>query len=162
MRRRRLRLLISLAGHDREFGAVGTPDSDELSDPAAHCANADFLACDYPRSRDQAAAGLMDCVNHLSSWFGKGASSGTLSGPHRSEGGYHAQRRRAGFPVGAEGPVRNRRGELMICVLSHDDPANVCRGRGWGRVIGILLVVSFALVAVVALMLLRRRRYRSS
>lgn len=76
---------LSLAGHDREFGAVGTPDSDELSDPAAHCANADFLACDYPRSRDQAAAGLMDCVNHLSSWFGKGASSGTLSGPHRSK-----------------------------------------------------------------------------
>lgn len=86
-----------------KFGPVGTPDSDELSDPAAHCANADFLACDYPRSRDQAAAGLMDCVNHLSSWFGKGASSGTLSGPHRSEGCYHAQRHRAGFPVGAEG-----------------------------------------------------------
>src|SRR4051812_21637300 len=29
-----------LAGHDREFGAVGAPDSDEISVPAAHCDNA--------------------------------------------------------------------------------------------------------------------------
>src|SRR4051794_4501840 len=32
-----------LAGHDREFGGVGAPDSDEIFDPAAHCDNADFL-----------------------------------------------------------------------------------------------------------------------
>jgi hypothetical protein len=54
-----------LAGHDREFGAVGAPDSDEISDPAAHCDNADFLATGYPRTRELATAGLMDCVDHL-------------------------------------------------------------------------------------------------
>ena len=47
-----------LAGHDREFGAVGAPDNDELSNPAAHCDNADFLAAGYPRARDQATAAL--------------------------------------------------------------------------------------------------------
>ena len=54
-----------LAGHDREFGAVGAPDNDELSDPAAHCDNADFVAGGYPRTRDQATASLMDCVHLL-------------------------------------------------------------------------------------------------
>ena len=38
----------NLAGHDREFGAVGAPDSDELSDPSAHCDNADFLPTSPP------------------------------------------------------------------------------------------------------------------
>jgi hypothetical protein len=56
-----------LAGHDREFGAVGAPDNDELSNPAAHCDNADFVAGSYPRARDQATASLMDCVNHMRS-----------------------------------------------------------------------------------------------
>ena len=64
-----------LAGHDREFGAVGAPDSDELSDPAAHCDNADFLAGGYPRTRDQATASLVDCVNHLRTRFGEGVDS---------------------------------------------------------------------------------------
>jgi hypothetical protein len=54
-----------LAGHDREFGGVGAPDSDEISDPAAHCDGADFLEAGYPRTRDQATAGLMACVDHL-------------------------------------------------------------------------------------------------
>ncbi|MFF5077549.1 CinY protein [Actinoplanes sp. NPDC000266] len=54
-----------LAGHDREFGAVGAPDSDEMADPAAHCDNADYLAGGYPQSRDTAAATLRDCVEHL-------------------------------------------------------------------------------------------------
>ena len=54
-----------LAGHDNEFGGVGAPDSDEISDPAAHCDNADFLETDYPRSRDMATAELMNCVDHL-------------------------------------------------------------------------------------------------
>src|SRR3954462_11231500 len=53
-----------LAGHDREFGGVGAPDSDELFDPAAHCATADFLQAGYPRPRQQASTGLLDCVNH--------------------------------------------------------------------------------------------------
>jgi hypothetical protein len=64
-----------LAGHDREFGAVGAPDNDELSDPAAHCDNADFVAGGYPRTRDQATASLMDCVNQLRAQFGEGVDS---------------------------------------------------------------------------------------
>jgi hypothetical protein len=59
-----------LAGHDREFGAIGAPDSDELSDPTAHCDNSDFHAGDYPRTRDQATATVMDCLRHLRSRFG--------------------------------------------------------------------------------------------
>ena len=61
-----------LAGHDREFGAVGAPDSDEISVPAAHCDNADFLEASYPRTRDQASAGLVECVDHLRSRFAEG------------------------------------------------------------------------------------------
>src|SRR5688572_20099935 len=61
-----------LAGHDREFGAVGAPDSDEISVPAAHCDNADFLEASYPRTRDQASAGLVQCVDHLRSRFAEG------------------------------------------------------------------------------------------
>ena len=64
-----------LAGHDREFGAVGAPDSDELSDPAAHCDNADFLEGGYPRTRDQATASLVACVNHMRTRFGEGVDS---------------------------------------------------------------------------------------
>ena len=64
-----------LAGHDREFGAVGAPDNDELSDPAAHCDNADFVAGGYPRTRDQATASLMDCVNQLRAQFEEGVDS---------------------------------------------------------------------------------------
>ena len=64
-----------LAGHDHEFGAVGAPDSDELSDPAAHCDNADFLEGGYPRTRDQATAALVTCVNHMRTRFGEGVDS---------------------------------------------------------------------------------------
>jgi hypothetical protein len=60
-----------LAGHDREFGAVGAPDSDEISDPAAHCDDGDFLEGSYPRTREQATAGLLDCVDHLRIRFGE-------------------------------------------------------------------------------------------
>jgi hypothetical protein len=60
-----------LAGHDRQFGAVGAPDSDEIFDPAAHCDNADFLEARYPRTRELATAGLMDCVEHLRVRFGE-------------------------------------------------------------------------------------------
>ena len=41
-----------LAGHDREFGAVGPPTATRSSIRAAHCDNADFLAGGYPRTRD--------------------------------------------------------------------------------------------------------------
>ena len=64
-----------LAGHDREFGAVGAPDNDELSDPAAHCDNADFVEGDYPRTRDQATDSLVDCVNHLRARWKEGVDS---------------------------------------------------------------------------------------
>ena len=64
-----------LAGHDREFGAVGAPDNDELSDPAAHCDNADFLEGGYPRIRDQATASLVACVNHMRTRFGEGVEA---------------------------------------------------------------------------------------
>ena len=62
-----------VAGHDREFGAVGAPDSDEISDPSAHCDNADYLEGDYPRTRELATAGLLDCVDHVRMRFGEGA-----------------------------------------------------------------------------------------
>ena len=64
-----------LAGHDREFGAVGAPDNDELSNPAAHCDNADFLAGGYPRVRDEATAALVDCVSHMRARFGESVDS---------------------------------------------------------------------------------------
>ena len=54
-----------LAGRDRQFGGVGAPDSDEIADPAAHCDGADFLEAGYPRTREQATAGLVACVDHL-------------------------------------------------------------------------------------------------
>jgi hypothetical protein len=62
-----------LAGHDREFGEVGASDSDEIFVPSAHCDNADYLEGDYPRTREQAAAGLLDCVDHVRLRFGEGA-----------------------------------------------------------------------------------------
>lgn len=59
-----------LAGHDREFGGVGAPDSDEIADPTAHCDNADFLEVDdYPRTREEATAALLGCVSHLRGRF---------------------------------------------------------------------------------------------
>ena len=64
-----------LAGHDRQFGAIGAPDSDELSDPAAHCDNADFLAGGYPHTRDQATAAVVDCVRHLRTGSEKGSTA---------------------------------------------------------------------------------------
>ena len=64
-----------LAGYDRELGAVGAPDSDELSDPAAHCDNADSLEGGYPRTRDQATASLVACVNHMRTRFGQGVEA---------------------------------------------------------------------------------------
>jgi hypothetical protein len=61
-----------LAGHGREFGAVGAPDVDEVADPAAHCDNGDFLEGSYPRSRDEATAALLACVDHLRASFADG------------------------------------------------------------------------------------------
>jgi len=58
-------------GYDREFGAVGAPDSDEISDPAAHCDNADFLEAGYPRTPELARAGLLECGDTCSSGSAK-------------------------------------------------------------------------------------------
>ena len=64
-----------LAGHDREFGAVGAPDSDEMTDPAAHCDNADYLDGGYPHTRETADATLTACVEHLRAQFRRGLDS---------------------------------------------------------------------------------------
>jgi hypothetical protein len=64
-----------LAGHAPEFGAVGSPDKDELSLPAAHCDNVDFLPGEYPRTRGQATDALLDCVDQLRGRLGQGADS---------------------------------------------------------------------------------------
>jgi hypothetical protein len=63
------RSMDQLAGRGRGFGAVGAPDSDEISNPAAHCDDADFLANHYPRTREQATAQLTMCVDHLRARF---------------------------------------------------------------------------------------------
>jgi hypothetical protein len=70
-----------LAGHDREFGGVGAPDSDEISDPAAHCDGADFLEGGR-RTREQATAALLDCVDHLRMRLGEAVAdaAGLLDG----------------------------------------------------------------------------------
>ncbi|GAA4588906.1 hypothetical protein BJY16_008715 [Actinoplanes octamycinicus] len=65
-----------LAGHARTFGAVGSPDSTEVADPAAHCDDADFLdGGGYPRTREQATAALRNCVDHLRRRFGEAVRS---------------------------------------------------------------------------------------
>ena len=69
------RSMDQLAGHGKMFGAVGAPDSDEISDPAAHCDGADYLRGDYPRTRDQATARLDACVAHLRTRFREGEDS---------------------------------------------------------------------------------------
>ncbi len=58
-----------LAGHEKKFGAIGSPDLTEVSDPTAHCDDADFLVSGYPRTRDEATASLLDCVSHLRGRF---------------------------------------------------------------------------------------------
>jgi hypothetical protein len=69
------RTIDSLAGHAPQFGEVGSPDSDELSLPAAHCDDGDFLAVDnYPRSRAQANEALLGCLAQLRSRFDEGVA----------------------------------------------------------------------------------------
>ncbi|MBN9107152.1 MAG: hypothetical protein J0I34_00070 [Pseudonocardia sp.] len=71
-----------LAGHDHEFGAVGAPDSDELSDPGAHCDGADYVTGPYPQTRTQATAALDDCLNQMRIRFGEGLDAAQrLLGP---------------------------------------------------------------------------------
>ena len=304
------RTIDYLAGHDREFGAVGAPDNDELSNPAAHCDNADFLAGGYPRVRDEATAALVDCVSHMRARFGgsvdsaqgllddqgdviaeevnpdpecnpredvenrakcaaleglgrvlhgaqdfyahsnwadeadptrpvgdanppglnlpgpspvldlrAGSPPAYATGPHhrllRGEGrgsrrrclclardargaqqgpGSHRPRhgarnrpddtagngrgqlRQGGVgsrcrdpspmagPAGGKAALSDRygtvRGERIICALTHDDPVNDCRGVGWSRVLGVLLIASVVVAAAAIILVVRRRGRR--
>src|SRR3954454_918617 len=61
--------LDQLAGRGQAFGAVGAPDRTEVSDPTAHCDDADYLDGGYPRTRAEATGRLLDCVNHLRGRF---------------------------------------------------------------------------------------------
>jgi hypothetical protein len=83
------RSVDQLAGHGKTFGAVGSPDLTEVSDPAAHCDDADFLAATgYPRTRDRATTSLLDCVNHLRGRFREAVAgaNGLLDGEGRIVG----------------------------------------------------------------------------
>jgi hypothetical protein len=62
--------LGQLAGTTGTFGGVGAPDRDEITDPDAHCDDADFLdRRGYPRTRAQATAVLDRCLTHLQARF---------------------------------------------------------------------------------------------
>ncbi|MEU4690896.1 CinY protein [Actinoplanes sp. NPDC023714] len=74
-----------LAGHDREFGAVGAPDSDEMADSAAHCDDADYLDGGYPRTETAALTALTDCVEHLRRRFRDGLDSAAFLLDDRGE-----------------------------------------------------------------------------
>jgi hypothetical protein len=69
------RSVDQLAGDGKGFGAVGAPDLTEVSNPAAHCDDADFLAGDYPQTRAEATAQLLDCVDHLRRRFREAVDS---------------------------------------------------------------------------------------
>ncbi|MFJ1706096.1 CinY protein [Kitasatospora sp. NPDC088346] len=80
------RSLDQLAGHTGTFGAVGAPDITEVTVAAAHCDNADYRPSTtfarYPRSRAQATAVLVDCIDHLKNRYDQGVSAGgNLVGP---------------------------------------------------------------------------------
>src|SRR4051794_5780367 len=88
-----------LAGHAPEFGAVGTPDKDELSLPAAHCDNIDFLPGEYPRTRGQ-GHGLSSGLRPPVAWSLRargGQHTGTprRPGPDRPRPGHP----RPGMPI---------------------------------------------------------------
>jgi hypothetical protein len=69
------RSVDQLAGHGNRFGAVGAPDRTEVSNPAAHCDDADFLLGAYPRTQNEASAALLNCVSHLRGRFREAVDS---------------------------------------------------------------------------------------
>ncbi|MEU4222279.1 CinY protein [Actinoplanes sp. NPDC026623] len=77
--------MAQLAGRGQKFGGVGAPDRTEVSVPAAHCDDADYLAGGYPRTRDEASTGLRACVDHLRRRFREavGLAAGLLDGEGR-------------------------------------------------------------------------------
>jgi len=72
------RAMDYLAGHDREFGAVGAPDSDELSDPAAHCKNVVSQCDNLLLMRMNSEADLID-LGRLFSFVPPGLVAGATS-----------------------------------------------------------------------------------
>lgn len=81
------RSILSLAGGPGAFGGVGSPDSDEVFNPDAHCDDADYLpdTPDYPQTREQATAQLIACRSHLQGRFRQAvtAAAGMLDGRGR-------------------------------------------------------------------------------
>ncbi|HEX8344123.1 MAG TPA: hypothetical protein VF657_05170, partial [Actinoplanes sp.] len=79
------RSVDQLAGRGKGFGAVGSPDLTEISNPAAHCDDADFLAGGYPQTWEEATARLFACVDHLRRRFREAVDSaqGLLDGDGR-------------------------------------------------------------------------------
>ncbi len=67
--------LNQLAGHGKTFGAIGAPDRTEVSDPTAHCDDADYLDGDYAQTRTEATERLLDCINHLRGRFREAVDS---------------------------------------------------------------------------------------
>jgi hypothetical protein len=63
--------ITNLAGGPGTYGGVGSPDSDEITDPDAHCDDGDHLASDpnYRRTQVQATQQLEDCWMHLKGRF---------------------------------------------------------------------------------------------
>ena len=56
--------LDELAGKPGNFGGVGAPDRDEITNSDAHCDDADYLdKPGYPRTRAQATAALESCLS---------------------------------------------------------------------------------------------------
>jgi hypothetical protein len=51
---------------------------------------------------------------------------------------------------------------VMVCALTHDDPVDDCRDRGWERVLAGLLAGAVVLAVAVVLFRARRRRARVS
>jgi len=62
--------LDELAGKPGNFGGVGAPDRDEITNSDAHCDDADYLdKPGYPRTRAQATEALESCLSHLRAKF---------------------------------------------------------------------------------------------
>ncbi|MEU4212944.1 CinY protein [Streptomyces sp. NPDC026206] len=100
------RSLDQVAGHKGTFGAVGAPDTDEVTAPEAHCDNADFrTAAGYPRSRQEATRQLQACVARLQTRFKEGidAAGGMLTSDGKVVPGESDLTRGCTFTLGVAG-----------------------------------------------------------
>jgi hypothetical protein len=125
-----------LAGRDREFGAVGAPDSDEVFDPAAHCDGADFLEGGYPRTRACATLDAFGRVLHGVQDFYSHSNWADEADPTRSMG----EDNPPGLGLPAPSPVLDLRGDTPPevppalstgCFVLRDEVPGVgeCEGR---------------------------------